>query len=206
MTSIEAITIVGGLLVGYVVVSAFIGKNKEKSSFESSNAEGTDKSNQHGAHHGNEQSEYEGNSSSGNDNKSNREDVRIVSCPSCKQRIRITFPLAGSAVKCSKCNGTFQVYLDGDGNLYVIGDNGAKYQWGGTSSITTLEECFATLGLASGATSDDIKSAYKRKMKEYHPDKVSHLGEKLKSVADIEAKKINIAYAMLREAGYVNNA
>ncbi len=72
--------------------------------------------------------------------------------------------------------------------------------------ISTIDDCFAILELNNSASSDDIKLAYKRKMKEYHPDKVAHLGEKLKSIAELETKKLNLAYSMLRDAGYVNNA
>lgn len=206
MTSMEVIAIVGGLILGYVVVWNFIGKNKEKSSFGGSDNESADKPRQHESHGRNEQPENDRNREPKNDKTGTRENVRVVSCPSCRQRIRVTFPLLGSAVRCSKCKGAFEVYLDSDGNLYVISENRKEGNSGGSSSVNTIDECFAVLGLVRGATSEDIKSAYKRRMKEYHPDKVSHLGEKLKSVADIEAKKINAAYSMLREAGYVNNA
>ena len=40
-------------------------------------------------------------------------------------------------------------------------------------------------------------------MMEYHPDKVEKLGAKLKKVAEIESRKLNTAYSLLKEYGYV---
>ena len=39
-----------------------------------------------------------------------------------------------------------------------------------------------------------IKSAYRKLAFKYHPDKVSHLGSKIREVAESEMKKINEAY------------
>ena len=51
------------------------------------------------------------------------------------------------------------------------------------------------LGTAPDASMDVIKAAYRERLKEYHPDRVAHLGEKLRDVADEEAIAINQAYA-----------
>jgi DnaJ-domain-containing protein 1 len=50
------------------------------------------------------------------------------------------------------------------------------------------------LGLRGKITFDDIKRCYRERMQEYHPDKVSSLGPKLREVAEAESKKINAAY------------
>ncbi len=55
------------------------------------------------------------------------------------------------------------------------------------------------LGLHGKITFDDIKRCYRDRMQEYHPDKVSSLGPKLREVADTEAKKINLAYEFFRQ-------
>jgi len=50
------------------------------------------------------------------------------------------------------------------------------------------------LGLGSSFTVEDIKRRYRELVAKYHPDKVNHLGEKLKETAEREMKEINEAY------------
>jgi DnaJ-domain-containing protein 1 len=50
------------------------------------------------------------------------------------------------------------------------------------------------LGLKGRVTPTDVKQKYRELCAQYHPDKVSHLGPKLRAVADIEMKAINEAY------------
>jgi DnaJ-domain-containing protein 1 len=59
------------------------------------------------------------------------------------------------------------------------------------------------LGLTSHAPVADIRTAYKRKMAQYHPDKVATLGPELRALADLMAKNINRAYdeALLESRG-----
>jgi len=54
------------------------------------------------------------------------------------------------------------------------------------------------LGLPPDATADDIRQAYRERVKEYHPDRVSHLGPKLRELAEREMKEINDAFEQLR--------
>lgn len=50
------------------------------------------------------------------------------------------------------------------------------------------------LELKGKVTFDDVKRQYKRLALQYHPDKVSHLGPKLKKVAEDEMKNLNQAF------------
>lgn len=52
----------------------------------------------------------------------------------------------------------------------------------------------AILGLPSNKTSDNIKNRYRELVMQYHPDRVAHLGPKLKEVAEQQMKEINEAY------------
>lgn len=57
------------------------------------------------------------------------------------------------------------------------------------------ERYFETiLGLKPGKNSDDIKNRYRELVMQYHPDRVAHLGPKLREVAEHEMKEINEAY------------
>lgn len=58
----------------------------------------------------------------------------------------------------------------------------------------------AVLSVSQNATIDEIKSAYKKLMMEYHPDKVAGLGAEIKEVAERKTKEINAAYSFLMTA------
>ncbi|MDD2600239.1 MAG: DUF805 domain-containing protein [Kiritimatiellae bacterium] len=56
----------------------------------------------------------------------------------------------------------------------------------------------SVLGLRGRTTKEDVRKAYRDLVTQYHPDKVAHLGEKLRTVAEEEMKKINEAYEYFR--------
>jgi len=49
------------------------------------------------------------------------------------------------------------------------------------------------LGLSGPMTFSEVKSCYRSKVSQYHPDKVNHLGPKIKEIAEKEMKDINEA-------------
>ncbi len=57
---------------------------------------------------------------------------------------------------------------------------------------------YGTLGVRPGDSFDEIRRAYRERMKEYHPDKVAGLGKDLRELAERKAKEINIAFEQLR--------
>lgn len=56
---------------------------------------------------------------------------------------------------------------------------------------------YQALGVSKDAAPDDIQEAYKRQLTLYHPDKVNHLGEDLRSLAAEKTLEINKAYDIL---------
>jgi hypothetical protein len=54
------------------------------------------------------------------------------------------------------------------------------------------------LGVPPDASAERIRSAYLDAIKNYHPDRVAHLGEKLRRVAEQESKRIVRAYGKLK--------
>ncbi len=74
----------------------------------------------------------------------------------------------------------------------------AKYmygrQQGAASTARDEEKYYAVLGLEPGAGFEAIKKAYRKLSMQYHPDKVAHLGDEFKRVAEEKMKEINAAY------------
>lgn len=66
------------------------------------------------------------------------------------------------------------------------------------AKISEEIQSYQTLGLEKGVTMEQIKSAYRKLSMKYHPDKVGHLGDEFKHVAEEKMKDINIAYNFLK--------
>lgn len=65
-----------------------------------------------------------------------------------------------------------------------------------TKTVTSKENAFdpyAVLGVQQGASHDEIRSAYRKQMQLYHPDRVEHLGSELKRTAHDHALLIQRA-------------
>ena len=66
------------------------------------------------------------------------------------------------------------------------------------SDTRELQDPYAILGIAPGATTAEIKTAYRRLIAQYHPDKVQHLGKEFQELAEARFKAIQQAYDKLR--------
>ncbi|MBM9512749.1 DnaJ domain-containing protein [Desulfogranum marinum] len=78
----------------------------------------------------------------------------------------------------------------------------AKYKYHqyreATSGVAADERYYGVLGLEPGADFAAIKKAYRKLSMQYHPDKVAHLGDEFKGVAEEKMKEINAAYDYFR--------
>lgn len=63
-----------------------------------------------------------------------------------------------------------------------------------TNSAAQASHNYAVLGLEPGANMDAVKKAYRKLSMKYHPDKVRHLGDEFKEIAETKMKDINSAY------------
>ena len=60
---------------------------------------------------------------------------------------------------------------------------------------------YQVLGLSPGASAEEIRHAYRGLAAKYHPDKVEHLGEEFKRLAEQRFKEIQAAYQALSREG-----
>ncbi len=81
---------------------------------------------------------------------------------------------------------------------WYLGITSADQQSIKSMFIKSTESAYKILGLDPKATDEDVKKAYRTLAKEYHPDKVSYLGEDIKKSAEEKFKKINDAYESIK--------
>jgi len=56
---------------------------------------------------------------------------------------------------------------------------------------------YTVLGVSRGASTDEIKQAYRKLAAQYHPDKVAHLGREFQDLAEKRFKEIQQAYQQI---------
>ena len=65
------------------------------------------------------------------------------------------------------------------------------------SYSTSKQTPWEILGVSKNATIEEIKTAYRQRSQEYHPDKVQHLGSDLRDLADKKFREIQQAFDAL---------
>lgn len=58
----------------------------------------------------------------------------------------------------------------------------------------------AVLGVSAGASWREVTAAYRELITKNHPDKVAHLSERIRKVAEEETRRINAAYEAAQAA------
>lgn len=123
-----------------------------------------------------------------------------IECPHCGQTLRLPNPPPTMFGRCKTCKNGLEITPDAYGNLRIYALN-AKREHTERSETLTVQRCFEVLGIKPNSSPGLIKATYKRRMTEYHPDKVVSLGKKIQETAEKESRLINEAYTMLKEHG-----
>ncbi len=85
----------------------------------------------------------------------------------------------------------------GAGTYSPDGENRSGHQQsaaGTDASDTRIRSPHEVLGITADAGQDEIRAAYRKLANQYHPDKVTHLGEEFHALAEERFKEIQKAY------------
>ncbi len=63
----------------------------------------------------------------------------------------------------------------------------------------SLDDAYKILEINENSNTEEIKAAYKKKIKEYHPDRLSGLGAELQKLAHQKTQELNSAYNLLKK-------
>ena len=66
--------------------------------------------------------------------------------------------------------------------------------------IKDVESDYRILEISTKSTNDEVKKAYRKMAVKYHPDKVSHLGDEVKNLAEEKFKMVNQAYSNIKKS------
>lgn len=88
--------------------------------------------------------------------------------------------------------GNIGEYLDL--SVYDLQTIQSRYMHRRQTAVNQEDQYYETLGLQPGVDFEQIKKAYRKLSMKYHPDKVGHLGEEFRRVAEEKMKEINAAY------------
>ena len=57
---------------------------------------------------------------------------------------------------------------------------------------------YAILGVGPSASEEEIDQAYRRRMSEYHPDRVANSAKEIRDLAELRAREVNGAYETIK--------
>jgi DnaJ like chaperone protein len=66
--------------------------------------------------------------------------------------------------------------------------------------IPSADAYYKILEIDPGVSNEEVKKAYRRMARKYHPDMVSHLGDDFKEIANEKFKKVNEAYEQIKKS------
>lgn len=84
------------------------------------------------------------------------------------------------------------------GHLYDKG----MFSGGNTHSASSGNgetDPYVVLGVSEQASQNEVEQAYRRRISEYHPDKVASAAPELKALAERRASEINAAYESIQK-------
>jgi len=84
------------------------------------------------------------------------------------------------------------------GHLYDIGAFGNASRSQDAPPPPPVADPYAVLGVASDASDDEVEQAWRKRMQEYHPDRVANAAPELRDLAERRAREANAAWETIR--------
>jgi DnaJ-domain-containing protein 1 len=123
----------------------------------------------------------------------------IIPCQ-CGRSLRVQRPQEPEvAIRCPNCGQIYDITKNDD-QVVVVARIAPQFRDNRDNGRFEEQDPYQILGLPPRASASEIRQAYRGMVLQYHPDKTSSLGPKLREVAEEEMKKINWAYRTLMEA------
>lgn len=117
-------------------------------------------------------------------------------CIECRRKFRLRNLRGGVQFHCPLCGAPYRTWTDAQGRVHVEHRTGDSHGVPLTDTVRPAGS-HAVLGVAPDASRAEIKQAYRRLMKEHHPDRVAGLSPSEQAEAEEQSKRINRAYAEL---------
>jgi predicted RNA-binding Zn-ribbon protein involved in translation (DUF1610 family) len=128
------------------------------------------------------QNNYENKNNQRKENETNKE-TKIFECVVCRNKFSINVIDEYNAFVCKNCRSIYS-YEWKNGKLLI---NVVKREETIPDNIKKLIEFF---DLEFPIEQGKLKSSYHKKLSQYHPDKVSHLGKEFKELSEQKTKEI----------------
>jgi hypothetical protein len=133
------------------------------------------------------------------ESRGNSQTRRVVFvCQGCGRSLRVPWLLIGMNFRCPQCDTEHRTFQDAQGRIRV--EKQAPKAKRPPVRIEIPNDPYRTLGLPPDAPLADVKRAYRRQMKEHHPDLVACAGEFERRAAEEKSKEINHAYRTILDA------
>ena len=129
-------------------------------------------------------------------------DSAVIECPKCSSSLRIRPSFANGAWRCPKCSVRITVSRISNVQFRIEYEepqsNGTKVPPKPEATKQPLSP-HTILSVSATATIAEIKTAYRKRIHEYHPDKVAALGPELRALAEEKTKQIIWAFETLQK-------
>lgn len=135
-------------------------------------------------------------------NKENKFEKPLVDCIECGCNLRM--PMYPCDLQCPTCKRPYKVQIHKQLSAFIFSPTFEVYKAAKEGQrihkITPeVKMAFEILGVSEFSRDDVVKSAYKKIMTDYHPDKVTHLGAEIKYLALRKSQEANEAYKLIKE-------